>query len=166
MLQTIPKRWSVVPILLPIAFYLALAPRGRAQERIEPKQGLASLEKSLLIPGWGQISEKKYIEGALFLAADVFCLYEIFANDHSGNRNYGLYKKAETMDEAVRFRRLTEKFDTRRNQFILAAATVWAVNLLDIYLIVKNKEKRDKSLSFRIERGENQIFSITARYRF
>lgn len=136
------------------------------QEQGSSKKTLGPLEKSLLIPGWGQLSEKRYIEGALFIAAEALCLYGIFVNDHAGNRNYGLYKKAETMDDAVRFRQLAEKLDARRNRFLLAAAAVWAVNLVDIYLIVSNKPKPDNSFSLRIERDEHQIISITARCRF
>lgn len=70
------------------------------------------------------------------------------------------------MDDAVRFRQLTEKFDARRNQFLLAAAAVWAVNLVDIYLIVKNKGKKEKTFTLRIERGKHQQISLTASCRF
>jgi hypothetical protein len=136
------------------------------QERIAAEKRFGPLEKSLLIPGWGQISEKRYVEGAAFLAAEAFCLYEIFANNHLGNENYASYKKAETMDDAVRFRQLTEKFDARRNQFLLTAAAVWAANLVDIYLIVKNKGKKEKTFTLRIERGEHQQISLTASCRF
>lgn len=136
------------------------------QERIAAEKRFGPLEKSLLIPGWGQISEKRYVEGATFLAAEAFCLYEIFANNHLGNENYASYKKAATMDDAVRFRQFTEKFDARRNQFLLAAAAVWAVNLVDIYLVVKNKGKKEKAFTLRIERGKHQQISLAASCRF
>jgi hypothetical protein len=139
---------------------------GSGQEQASSEKTLGPLEKSLIIPGWGQLSEKRYIEGAFFLAAEAFCIFKIFVNDHAANRNYGLYKKAETVDDAVRFRQLTEQFDRRRNQSLLAAAGVWALNLLDIFLIVKNKESKDKAFSLRIERGEHQTLSLTAAYRF
>jgi hypothetical protein len=40
------------------------------------------------------------------------------------------------------------------------------VNLVDITLIVKSKTQRDKSFSLRIQGGQHQILSITARCRF
>jgi len=135
-------------------------------EQTPAEKTLGSLEKSLLLPGWGQLSEKRYIEAALVFAAEAFCVYKIFANNHLANENYALYKKATTMDEAVRTRQLTEQYDTRRNQFMLAAAAVWAANLVDIYLIVKAKGKQKKALTLRIERGEPHQISITASCRF
>ena len=88
------------------------------------------------------------------------------ANNSLGNENYGLYKNAETMDDAVRYRRLTEKYDTRRNRFLLAAAAVWGLNLLDISLIVKNKDAAGPKASLRIEHGGLGQIRIAASYRF
>jgi len=159
-------RKAFIPVLVCLSLSMIRPLPVLGQEQGTAGKSLGSLEKSLLIPGWGQLSEKRYIEGVLFLAAEAFCLYGIFLNDHAGNRNYSLYKKAETMDDAVRFRQLAEKFDARRNRFLLAAAAVWAVNLVDITLIVKSKTQRDKSFSLRIQGGQHQILSITARCRF
>lgn len=124
------------------------------------------LEKSLIIPGWGQLAEKRYVEGIAFLSAEIFCLAEIAFNNHRGNQNYSLYKQATTADDAVRYRQLAEKYDTRRNQFLLAAAAVWAVNLVDIYLIVTNKEKKERAFTLKVERGENKRVSLAIGYRF
>jgi hypothetical protein len=137
-----------------------------AQDKAPPQKGFGSLDKSLLIPGWGQFAEKRYLEGAAFLAAETFCLYKIFSVNRLGNKNYILYQRAETRDDAVRYRQLTKKYDTRRNQFMLAAAAVWAVNLFDIYLIVKNKEKKKNAFVLKIEQGEHRRMSLTASFRF
>jgi hypothetical protein len=40
------------------------------------------------------------------------------------------------------------------------------VNLVDIYLIVKNKGKKEKTFTLRIERGKHQQISLTASCRF
>ncbi|MGD2295733.1 MAG: DUF5683 domain-containing protein, partial [Candidatus Aminicenantes bacterium] len=110
-----------------------------------------ALQKSLLIPGWGQLAEKRYLEGAFFLSAEIFCLVEVFANNNKGKKNYRLYRDAESVDEAVKYRGLTEKYDKRRNAFILAAAGVWAVNLIDIYLILKNKKDKKGGVGVKLE---------------
>ncbi len=125
-----------------------------------------SLQKSLLVPGWGQFTEKKYLEGAVFLSTELFCLYKIFENNHRSNENYILYKAALNIDDAVKYRDLTEKYDKRRNAFIMAAVGIWAVNLIDIYVIVKNKKNKEKNFKIQIESGENKTLGITLTYRF
>jgi len=159
-----PCRWL-------LAVIIALAVPSSGQERTPPAssgpgRALGPLEKSLLLPGWGQLSEKRYLEGVLFLAAEAAALAGVLVNDHRGNENYALYQKAQTLDEAVRTRRLTEKYDARRNQLLLAAAAVWAANLIDIALIVKKKGTEKESFSLRIGCGTNHHLGLTARCRF
>ena len=139
---------------------------GFGEEKPAPDRLLGSLEKSLIIPGWGQLAEKRYVEGIVFLSAEIFCLVKIMANDRRANENYGLYKQASSMEDAVRYRQLTERYDTRRNQFMLAAAAVWAVNLVDIYLIAINRAKKERALELKVERGENKTISLAIAYRF
>jgi hypothetical protein len=136
------------------------------EEKPAADRPLGSLEKSLIIPGWGQLAEKRYIEGVAFLSAEIFCLVKIISNNHQGNENYALYQRSTATEDAVHYRQLTEKYDTRRNQFILAAAAVWAVNLIDIYLIVNAKGKKERSLELKVERGENKTISLALAYRF
>jgi hypothetical protein len=127
---------------------------------------ISSLQKSLLIPGWGQLSEKRYSEGVLFLSVELFCIYKIFSYNHKGNDYYDLYKKADNVSDATEYRDLTEKYDTKRNRFILAAAGVWIVNLIDIYFIVKKKDKKDKNLRLKFKLNENKNLAFTISYSF
>jgi len=145
---------------------LPLPAAGCDEEKPAPDRLLGSLEKSLIIPGWGQLAEKRYVEGIVFLSAEIFCLVKIIANDHRANENYGLYKQASSMEDAVRCRQLTERYDARRNRFMLAAAAVWAVNLVDIYLITSHKAKKERALELKVERGENETISLAIAYRF
>ncbi|MFC2165523.1 DUF5683 domain-containing protein [Acidobacteriota bacterium] len=140
---------------------------GWSQEA-EPKDipretRFTSLHKSLLIPGWGQFAEKRYIEAALFLSAEIFVLYKVFDTNHKGNQYYDKYREADNVDDVVKYRELTEKYDTRRNQYILVAIGVWALNLIDIYLIVKNKKKNNLRLT--LNSGIKKL-AFTLSYRF
>ncbi len=137
-----------------------------AEEKIVPKKQLISLQKSLLIPGWGQIAEKRYVEGALFLSAEIFCVYKILSYNHKGNYYYERYKKADNVTDAVRYRELTERYDTQRNKFFLAAAGTWVFNLLDIYLIVKSKERKKRNFNLKLENYENKTLVFTIFYSF
>ncbi len=136
------------------------------KEGISPEIKFTSLQKSLLIPGWGQITEKRYIEGVLFLSAEIFCIYKIFSYNHKGNDYYNLYKKTDNVIDATEYRGLTEKYDTRRNRFILVAAGVWLVNLIDIYFIVKKKGKKERNLRLNFKLNENKDPALTFTYSF
>ena len=130
------------------------------------KRPFGPLQKSLLIPGWGQLSEKRYWEGAALLGAEILCLAAALADNGRGNDAYAAYRAAASMDEAVAARARVEKYDTRRNKYLLAAAAVWAVNLLDMALIVSGKETKQKSLSLKIGLGTHEDIGLTAGLRF
>ena len=152
---------SIPAFFLALLFFALPCFASDDGENVSQHRSFDSLQKSLLIPGWGQFSEKKYLEGAAFLSAELFCLFKIFENNHRGNENYSLYEAAANIDDAVKYRDLTEKYDRQRNVFILAAVGIWAVNLVDIYVIVKNKKNREKNFSIQIESGENKTLGLT-----
>jgi hypothetical protein len=110
------------------------------------------------------MAEKRYAEGILFMAAEAFCLYEVFSFNHKGNTYYKKYQEAETTPDAVRFRELTEKYDRKRNAYILAAAGVWALNLVDTYFIVKNK--KNPKIVLNIQSGQDQGMALSVSYSF
>jgi len=129
-------------------------------------RSFGSLHKSLLFPGWGQLSEKKYFKGFVFLGAEIFCFASILHNNNRGNKAYQSYKDALNMEDVVHYRKLTEKYDTIRNQYFVAAAAVWALNLIDIYFIVKKKQTKERNLTFRLDSVSQKNLSLTISYRF
>ena len=158
-------RW----IRLSLSFFLvfcflldASAKEASPQNEKEDVGSLTSLQKSLLIPGWGQLAEKHYAEGLLFLAAEAFSIYQIVRFNHKGNFYYERYQDAVSVDDAVRFRGLTEDYDKKRNLYLIAAAGIWAVNLLDIYVIVKNKRK----LRLQLERVGKKGLALSVGFSF
>jgi hypothetical protein len=130
----------------------------------ETKAALTSLKKSLLVPGWGQFSEKHIIEGVLFLGAEVFSLYQLFRYNHKGNTYYSRYQDSVNVEDALRYREKTEGFDKKRNIYILGAVGIWAVNLIDIYVIVKNKEKQ--KLKLQLQSVDKKGLVLSLRYSF
>ena len=50
--------------------------------------------------------------------------------------------------------------------FILAAAGVWIINLIDIYFIVKKKDKKEKNLRLKFNLNENKNLAFTISYSF
>lgn len=163
-----PLRTSWIVIFLCLSAFLG-SPLRAVQEQENgdaEEKGMASLKKSLLLPGWGQLAERHTLEGVAFLAADVFCLVKVLDNNHKGNENYRLYKKADSVEDAIGYRELTETYDRRRNLYLLAAAGVWAVNLIDIYVILKKKENKKETISLKIEHGEYKRMAVTLSCRF
>ena len=163
------KKGNKIVISLLIIIFLCISCFGqdkKVKEEVSPKSKFTSLQKSLLIPGWGQFAEKRYLKGVLFLSAEIFCIYKIFSNNHKSNDYYTLYKAADNTSDAVNYRELTEKYDIRRNRFLLAAAGIWIINLIDIYIIVKKKEKKSGNLKLKLEHNENKTLFFTISYSF
>lgn len=128
---------AIVPALLPA-------------EEARPDDGRRrkALERSLLFPGLGQLYEKQYLKAALFASAEIACLVLVVVNIGKGNEAYRGYRNAQDMEAAVRWRGETERLDRRRNAAILAAAGVWALNMVDIFASARKKYGREKSLAF------------------
>jgi len=163
------KKGNKIVISLLTIIFLCISCFGqdkKVKEEVSPKSKFTSLQKSLLIPGWGQFAEKRYLKGVLFLSAEIFCIYKIFSNNHKSNDFYDRYKAADNTNDAVNYRELTENYDIRRNRFLLAAAGIWIINLIDIYIIVKKKEKKSGNLKLKLEHNENKTLFFTISYSF
>ncbi len=127
---------------------------------------LGPLAKSLLIPGWGQFAVGRPVEGGLFLGGLVLCLAGAWDAGHRGGESYALYKAAATAADAVRWREATSRYDRRRNGFLLAGAALWAVNLLDIWLLVKRGDGGRRSWAIHFGRDSHEGFVVGAGCRF
>jgi len=126
----------------------------------------SSLQKSLLVPGWGQFVEKRYFEAGFFLTLEVCYLVEVFRTNRKGNNAYRLYKAAASAEEAIRFRDMTEDFDKTRNYHMALAAAVWAVNLVDMYFIFRRKGRTESHLRVGADVSREQGLSIHGRLSF
>ncbi|MEN8152486.1 MAG: DUF5683 domain-containing protein [Acidobacteriota bacterium] len=129
-----------------------------------PATGKKALEKSLIFPGLGQLIEKKYFNGILFITGELFCITNFLINNSRGNEAYENYKIADTTENAIIWREKVEKYDKKRNIFLLAGAGIWILNLVDIFIHIKKKYKRNISLS--IKNGKNNKISLGIGYSF
>jgi len=163
------------PIKTAVAVFLAISLSGspvRAQDTAGAKEPapeprpFGPLEKSLLIPGWGQFSVGRPVEGVLFLGSTVLCLIGALDNNHRGKENFALYKAAANPTDTLRYRTLTERYDRRRNQFLLAGAAVWALNLLDIAFIVRDGNRARRAWTLHIGQDFHEAFVVGAGCRF
>ena len=97
------------------------------------------LEKSLIFPGWGQLIEKQYLKGIFFMSSEILCITQAIINNNRANKFYKKYREANNSNDAAAFRLETERFDKRRNTFILAGTIVWVANMIEIYIYTKKK---------------------------
>ncbi|MFQ6083828.1 MAG: hypothetical protein ACE5WD_10780 [Candidatus Aminicenantia bacterium] len=139
----ISKKFYEEVFLILLIFSLLIFPLNSLSQEKNKKEKpkLSSLGKSILVPGWGQLAEKRYVEGVTFLGLELAALAGIITNAKESSKYYKKYQQADNVLDAIRYRELTEKYDIRRNKFILAAGVVWALNLVDMYWIHKKKEK-------------------------
>jgi hypothetical protein len=129
------------------------------EKKTEPDRLRLALERSLLFPGLGQLGEKQYFKAALFASAEIFCLAQVLIYRGKGNDAYWRYRDAQDAPQAVAWRQLTEKYDRQRNTAILAAAGVWVLNMIDIFVFAKKKYGRNSAVGFHpYYDHENQAF--------
>ena len=153
--------------LIPVLVLLAGVPAFSLEEDAPPPvRALDSLAKSLLVPGWGQLSENRLVEGLIFLTAEAACVYQFLHWNRKGNAAYESYKLAADVEDAVRFRRRTETFDARRNRFLLAGALVWAANLVDMSIIIRNKKSGEEKLSIHMGTALSERPALTVSVHF
>jgi hypothetical protein len=152
----------VLAVAVPSPVFADDAINSQAVSALSPR------EKSLLFPGWGQIAERRILKGAAFAAAELACLVGAIHYNAGGNSAYDQYKAAGDAASAVRYRKLVERNDGRRNACLLAAAAVWAVNLLDIHLLVNRKGAGPASRSFTIgiTHGPSSAIGLSVDCRF
>ena len=163
------KKWAWLLALL--LAWGTVAPAQAGPPATAPAPGKSplrkALERSLLFPGLGQLGEKQYVKAALFAGAEIFCLVEVVIFMSKGNDAYGHYRDAADPAAVVEFRRLTEKYDRRRNTAILAAAGVWVLNMIDIFVFAKKKYGKNAAVGFTpFYNHENKAIGAGLRFHF
>ena len=126
-----------------------------------------ALERSLLFPGLGQLGEKQYVKAALFAGAEIFCLAQVLIFMGKGNNAYKQYRDASDYEAVIEFRGQTEKYDKRRNTAIMAAAGVWVLNMIDIFVFAKKKYRGKAAIGFQpYYNHENKTIGADLRLHF
>lgn len=97
--------------------------------------------KSFLVPGWGQLSQKRPVPGLVFATLTAAALTSTVVFAVRGSRAYGRYQDAQTPQEAILYREQTIEADRRRNISIAALAGVWGLNILDVALAERRRRK-------------------------
>ncbi len=144
------KKWTWLLVLLLAGCIVAPAQDAPAGKPAPPAKDplRRALERSLLFPGLGQLGEKQYVKAALFGGAEIFCLVEVLIFMSKGNAAYRNYRDATEAAAVIEFRAQTEKFDNLRNVALLAAAGVWVLNMIEIFVFAKKKYGNKAAVGF------------------
>jgi hypothetical protein len=149
-------------------------PRRGEEKPPEEERKLGPREKSLLFPGWGQISEKRYGRGLTFMFSEIACISSAIVYTVKGSHSYSHYREADYTPDAIYYRELTEKYDKRRNISLALGAIVWAVNLLDMSLTKEksnnasenNKDKQKNDYKLHLDLSPNGDCQVQFVLRF
>lgn len=152
-------RGRVGLVLLVLVCFFQLSPAAAEGEK--ENDGAAALRKSLLYPGLGQLQEKQYLKGIVFMAAETACIIAAVHFNRKADQAYWQYRQADTTQQAVDMRRLTEKHDRRRNLVIAAGAAVWVLNLVDAWLHRNRRQRTAAKLSFAFNDNAGLTFGFT-----
>ena len=126
--------------LLLLAVLLAGSPALRGEEKPPEEPRLRkALERSLLFPGLGQLGEKQYVKAALFAAAEIVCLSLAVFMAARATTPTDDYRDATDPADGRGLAPRDRARDRRRNTAILAAAGVWVLNMIDIFVFAKKK---------------------------
>jgi len=166
----LPKKKAAWMLALLLAGRIMLPAQGAPPVNPPPPQKTPlrkALERSLLFPGLGQLGEKQYVRAALFGGAEIFCLVQVLIFMGKGNDAYQNYHAATDPEAVIEFRSQTEKYDRRRNTAILAAAGIWALNMIDIFIFAKKKYGKKAAVAFRpYYNHENKTIGADMRWHF
>ena len=168
--EKLPKKKAAWLLALLLAGRILFPAEGAQPENIprpEKNPLRKALERSLLFPGLGQLSEKQYVKAALFGSAEILCLAQVLIFRGKGNEAYHNYRDVKDTAAAVEWRLQTEKYDRRRNTAILAAAGVWVLNMIDILIFAKKKYGKKASISLNpYYNHENKTIGAGMRFHF
>ncbi len=144
------------------------APGGLATDRdyyatrpfdsIKSQNPTAALFKSMLVPGWGQIGNKKYIKAAIVIGGEAYFLSQL-VHHAKITRDKKAAFQAEPLGSATRDR-LFEEYQAARDDRNLNTwylGTVIFISMFDAYVDahLANFPKYDRTFSFNLEPMEN-----------
>jgi hypothetical protein len=93
-----------------------------------------ALFKSMVVPGWGQYGNHKYIKGTLFFAADVWFISRAFKYRKDARDYWSRYEGASSIAEKNSLYSQYKTFKNKRNKFTWFAVITSFVSMFDAYV--------------------------------
>ena len=93
-----------------------------------------ALFKSMVVPGWGQYGNHKYIKGTLFFAADVWFISRALKYRKDARDYWSRYESASTIAEKNNLYSQYKSLKNKRNKFTWFAVITSFVSMFDAYV--------------------------------
>jgi hypothetical protein len=140
--ETAPVADSVRPPAADTLLYTPPPDRSRAGEVTNPadleqhmtQKPTIALFKSLLVPGWGQIGNHRYVKAAFFIAVEGSCIASAIHFNRQFNDAKRLYESTETIAERNRRYPDLDQKRKSRNKWLWYAGIATFVSMFDAYV--------------------------------
>ncbi len=124
-----------------IVFFLTISSKKLVYAEESPRKTPAKAAfRSLLVPGWGQFYNEKYLKGKVFLGTEILTVSGTIATYILFEREYDKYK--EYKPEAIKhYDKAYHYYQANRILFWVSVG-VWAYNVVDAYWDAKSTNKK------------------------
>ena len=139
----------------------------RGVDNIGGQKPTAALLKSMLVPGWGQVGNKKYIKAVIFAGLEslAFGTYWHYRTKTSDARE--AFESAGLNEQGMLFREY-ENARSERNRFAWYTGSLIFISMFDAYVDAHlvHFPKRDESISLKLVPREDARPALALSYNF
>ncbi len=113
--------------------YLAVSNPTNTELRLRQNPTKA-IFKSMLIPGWGQIGNRKYLKAGIYASLESF--WVILALDYRSQANdyFDKYSKSDSLSDKNEFHRLYDEKKNKRNRYYWFFGLTTFISMFDAYV--------------------------------
>jgi len=126
-----------------------------------------ALFKSMFIPGWGQVSNKKYFKAGIIVALETTLIYHIVKYSDKTSKAEDIYKSAPDSTKAVLFNKYSDYKDMRNlNSWFLG--TLVFLSMFDAFVDAHLSDfpKKNNRLSLELFPPEKKNIAVRLSYNF
>ena len=98
------------------------------------QQPTKALFKSMFIPGWGQVGNKRYVKGLCFFAFDVWMISKALDHKKKARDFWDMYESSETIADKNYYYNLYSGQKDDRNKFTWYAVITSFIAMFDAYV--------------------------------
>lgn len=126
-----------------------------------------ALFKSMVIPGWGQLGNRKYVKAAFFASFDVWMILKALDHKKKAADLRSQFESAIDVDIRNEYYNLYQQERTRRNKYTWYAVIISFFSMFDAYVDAHmSGHPREKALTFDIIPIEQSGGQLTISYSF
>lgn len=158
------RRFVLLVVVLLLAACAANAYAQVDSLRIRKVHPTGALFRSAIIPGWGQLYNRKYLKALIFLGGEGYLVYSIRKDWKEADRHEANFRSAfdDPAYQAIEFNKYQDSRDARNLKMWILAATVF-YSMFDAYVDAQlaNFNQADKSFDVYIGPDHRGDFAVS-----